>query len=104
MSFRGRLRLFFALIVIVPMIALGIVLFALTAQTETGKADAGISAGTRAAVGVYREEVERARPALRRIARDARLRRDVAAGRYGDAERRLRELTVGVVDESELRS
>jgi diguanylate cyclase (GGDEF)-like protein len=104
MSFRGRLRLFFALIVIVPMIALGIVLFALTAQTETGKADAGISAGTRAAVGLYREEVERARPALRRIARDARLRRDVAAGRYGDAERRLRELTVGVVDESELRS
>ena len=48
MSFRGRLRLFFALIVIVPMIALGIVLFALTARTETGKADAGIGTGARA--------------------------------------------------------
>jgi hypothetical protein len=49
MNFRGRLRLFFALIVIVPMLALGIVLFALTGRTETGKADAGIAAGTRTA-------------------------------------------------------
>jgi len=60
MSFRGRLRLFFALIVIVPMVALGIVLFTLTERTETGKADAGIATATRAAVGVYREDVVRA--------------------------------------------
>ena len=40
-SFRGRLRLFFGLIVIVPMIALAVVLFTLTARSETGKADAG---------------------------------------------------------------
>ncbi len=102
MSFRGRLRLFFALIVIVPMIALGIVLFALTARSETGKADAGIAAGTRAAVGIYREEMERARPALRRIARDERLQRAIASGRAGAAERRLRELSVGAVVAAEL--
>ena len=102
MSFRSRLRLFFALIVIVPMLALGIVLFALTAQTETGKADAGIAAGARAAVGVYREEAERARPALRRMVRDPELRRAVAAGRRHVAERRLRELVLGVVVQAEL--
>ena len=43
MSFRNRLRLFFGLIVIVPMVALGAVLFALTARSETGKADAGVN-------------------------------------------------------------
>ena len=46
-NFRARLRLFFVLLVILPMIALAIVLFTLTARSETGKADAGISAGTR---------------------------------------------------------
>jgi diguanylate cyclase (GGDEF)-like protein len=104
MSFRGRLRLFVALIVIVPMIALGIVLFALTGRTETGKADAGITTGTRAAIGVYREEIDRARPALRRIASDGELRRAIAAGRPAAVEHRLRDLAIGVVAEAELRS
>src|ERR671922_32881 len=67
MSFRGRLRLFFALIVVVPMVALGIVLFVLTGQTETGKADAGIAAGTRAAMGIYGEQAEQARASVRRL-------------------------------------
>ena len=62
MSFRGRLRLFFALIVIVPMIALGIVLFALTARTETGKADAGIGTAARTALAVHRDGVAAAAP------------------------------------------
>ena len=47
MDFRARLRLFFVLLVILPMIALAIVLFTLTARSETGKADAGIAGGTR---------------------------------------------------------
>ena len=50
MSFRGRLWLFFALIVIVPMIALAIVLFSLTASSETGKADAAVAQGMRTGV------------------------------------------------------
>jgi diguanylate cyclase (GGDEF)-like protein len=102
MSFRGRLRLFFALIVVVPMIVLGIVLFALTGRTETGKADAGIAAGTRATIGIYREEIEDARPALRRLAADGRLQRTLASGRTGFAERRLRELARGRVVAAEL--
>ena len=96
-SFRNRLRLFFGLIVIVPMVALGFVLFALTARSETGKADAGIVAGGRAAVGLYREEVAQARARLRRIAHDRELRLAIASGRPADADRRLRRLASGRV-------
>ena len=81
MSFRSRLRLFFALIVIVPMIALGIVLFALAARTETGKADAGIGTAARTAAAVHRDAAAAARLALRRVAADAGLQRAVVAGR-----------------------
>ncbi len=102
MSFRGRLRLFFALIVIVPMIALGIVLFALTERTETGKADAGLATATRAAVGAYREEVARARGPLRAVARDPELQRAVARGRVEDARARMGELVRGDVVAVEL--
>jgi diguanylate cyclase (GGDEF)-like protein len=101
-SFRNRLRLFFGLIVIVPMVAIGVVLFALTASSETGKADAGIVAGGRAAVGIYREQVERARDPLRRIARDRELHRAIASGSKAAAKRRLRELVVGPVRMGEL--
>jgi diguanylate cyclase (GGDEF)-like protein len=92
MSFRSRLRLFFALIVIVPMIALGIVLFALAARTETGKADAGIGTAARTAVAVHRDAAAAARLALRRVAADADLQRAVVAGRADAAERRMWEL------------
>jgi hypothetical protein len=53
-DFRARLRLFFVLLVIVPMIALAVVLFTLTARSETGKADAGISGGVRTAFAPIR--------------------------------------------------
>src|SRR5688500_119007 len=102
LSFRNRLRLFFGLIVIVPMVALCAVLFTLTAQSETGKADAGIVAGGRAAVGIYREQADRARPAVRRIARDDALHRDLVSGRRAAIARRLRELVTGPVHAAEL--
>jgi len=88
--------------VIVPMIALGVVLFALTARSETGKADAGLAAGGRVAAGVYREQAERAQPALHRIAADRQLQRALASGQAGAAERRLGELTAGAVVAGEL--
>jgi diguanylate cyclase (GGDEF)-like protein len=87
------LRLFFVLLVIVPMIALAIVVFTLTSRSETGKADAGISAGVRTAFGVYDEEAERAEPALREVASDARLLAALAAGDGVDA--RLEQLVGG---------
>jgi diguanylate cyclase (GGDEF)-like protein len=92
-SFRGRLRLFFVLLVIVPMIALAVVLFTLTSRSETGKADAGISAGTRTAFGLYEEAAASAEPALREVASDRRLRAALAAG--GGVDARLEELAAG---------
>jgi diguanylate cyclase (GGDEF)-like protein len=84
-SFRGRLRLFFVLLVIVPMIALAVVLFTLTSRSETGKADAGISAGTSTAFGIYEQAAARARPALHDVTSDRRLRAALAAGGGVDA-------------------
>src|SRR5437763_12237712 len=86
MSFRSRLLLFFMIIVIVPMIAVALVLFSITADSETGKADAAIAQGLRAAFAVYDGDRARARPALETTARDPELaaaiaKHDVAAAR-----------------------
>ena len=90
MNFRARLGLFFVLLVIVPMIALAVVLFTLTSRSETGKADAGISAGARTAFGVYEEAATDAAPALRHVASDPRLTQAIATNRGVHA--RMRQL------------
>ena len=104
MSFRGRLRLFFGLIVIVPMIALAVVLFTLTARSETGKAGAGISSGARAAFGVHLEQVRAAAPALREVTRDRELRDALGRAELDVATARLRGLVEGDVVAIELYS
>jgi diguanylate cyclase (GGDEF)-like protein len=103
-DFRARLRLFFVLLVIVPMIALAIVLFTLTARSETGKADAGIAGGVRTAFALYEERAAAAGPALRDVAADPQLNTALASG-SGIAER-LRQLIGGPdgIVEIELRS
>src|SRR3954449_12131863 len=55
MTFRARLRLFFVLIVIVPMLSVALVLFRLIDDSETGKANASIAARQTAAIRLYRE-------------------------------------------------
>jgi diguanylate cyclase (GGDEF)-like protein len=63
MSFRARLRLFFVLIVIVPMLSVALVLFRLISDNETGKTDSDIHARQHAAIQLYgeaRTEAERA--------------------------------------------
>src|SRR4051812_33327434 len=94
MSFRSRLLLFFMIIVIVPMVAVALVLFSITADSETGKADAQIAQGLRAAFAIYDSDRSEARPQLARVARDTPLaqalaRRDRAAlaGRVRTLER-----------------
>ncbi len=70
MSFRGRLRVFFALIVLVPLAVVTLVAFALTANSERGKADAGLATAQRTASGLLREAAAaQAGPALRRARR-----------------------------------
>ena len=70
MSFRSRLLLFFMIIVIVPMVAVALVLFSITADSETGKADAAIAEGMRGAFALYNADRAAAQPALKRVASD----------------------------------
>src|SRR5215211_920257 len=74
MSFRTWLRGFFFSIVIIPMIAVAFVLFELSSDSETGRADAAIAAGLHNAFAVYSDDARRATPALRAAARDQQLR------------------------------
>ena len=73
MSFRARLFLFFVIIVVVPMIAVALVLFSLTKDSETGKADAQIAQGLRVAFGEYADRRRDARSFLADVARDRQL-------------------------------
>lgn len=67
MTFHGRLRLFFAIIVLVPMVAIAVVLFALTADSEQGKADAGIATGLDVSLSLYDEGRSEAVDFLRQL-------------------------------------
>jgi diguanylate cyclase (GGDEF)-like protein len=70
MSFRNRLRLFFVVIVIVPMIAVGAVLFILIANAETGKDDARVSANSDTAVRMADDAIREGQALGREIATD----------------------------------
>ena len=104
MSFRARLWLFFALIVIVPMIALAMVLFSLTASSETGKADAGVAQGVRTAFAIHDAESRQVRDDASRVAADPALRRALVENRVADASARIVELVGGDVEAIEIRS
>src|SRR4051794_9404674 len=72
-SFRSRLLLFFMIIVIVPMVAVALVLFSITADSETGKADAQIAQGLRAAFAIYDADRGGARAPLTNVTHDRQL-------------------------------
>ena len=91
-SFRSRLLVFFTIIIVVPMIAVALVLFTLTEDSEHGKVDARLASGVRTAFTLYEEAREDAARPLRRIARDDALRAGLGSGDQRAIERRLREL------------
>ena len=70
MSFRGRLLVFFTIIVVIPMIAVALVLFSLTEDSEHGKVDARLAGGMRTTLAFYEEGREEARTVVARIAAD----------------------------------
>jgi diguanylate cyclase (GGDEF)-like protein len=92
LSFRSRLLVFFTIIVVVPMIAVALVLFSLTEDSEHGKVDSRLAGGLRTALSFYEEGREQARPVLARVADDGALRRALRSGDDGAIERRLRAL------------
>ena len=73
MSFRGRLTLFFLLIVVMPMIAVAVLVTQVTAQSRNGKADARLAAGLETALSIYRGDVAAARRAANEIGKDPTL-------------------------------
>src|SRR3954447_7103329 len=92
MSFRARLRLFFVLIVIVPMLSVAIVLFRLISDNETGKADASIAARQRAAISLYREATRRADGAVQGVGNDRVLAASLLSHNVDRARRRAVQL------------
>src|SRR5688572_4718505 len=95
MSFRSRLLVFFTIIVVVPMLGVGLVLFSLTSDSEHGKVDARLAGGLRTTLGFYEEARLDARRSLREIAQDDVLRGALRAGDKNATARRLRDLVSG---------
>src|SRR5215207_3197521 len=72
-SFRGRLRLFFAVIVIVPMIAVGVVLFQVLDASEGFKLDSTLTQAEKSGRALYDEDRRDAAAALELFVRDVAL-------------------------------
>lgn len=70
MSFRNRLTGFFVVIVVVPMVAVGVLVFRLIGTSEQGKADARASGLASAAVSLYDSESANGRLDAKTIARE----------------------------------
>jgi diguanylate cyclase (GGDEF)-like protein len=73
MSFRTRLTSFFVLIVVLPMIAVGFLVFRLISDSEQGKADARANGLATFAASVYQSEIATGRSDARQIAGDTSL-------------------------------
>jgi diguanylate cyclase (GGDEF)-like protein len=69
MSFRARLTTFFLLIVVVPMAAMGVLMFRLISDSQQGKADARANGFATAAGSVYQSGAAAARADAETIAR-----------------------------------
>jgi diguanylate cyclase (GGDEF)-like protein len=72
-SFRSRLRLFFVVAVVVPMLTMAVVLFLLVIETEESNTDARLSTALVTAMQVLQEESDEAADVARRIADDQAL-------------------------------
>src|SRR4051812_43644978 len=95
MSFRARLRLFFVLIVILPMLAVAIVLFRLISDNETGKADADIAARQQTVINLYNDATRRAERAVAQVGSDRVLAESLVSGNIDRARKRARQMLVG---------
>src|SRR5437660_9388958 len=69
MSFRTRLTGFFVLIVILPMVAVGVLVFRLIGDSEQGKADARAGGLASAAASLYQNESASGRADAQTLAR-----------------------------------
>jgi diguanylate cyclase (GGDEF)-like protein len=91
-SFRTRLRLFFVLIVIVPMIAVTLIVFRLIAESENGQADARVAARQETAISLYYDARGDADRLAARLGRDPQLARALRSGDAAQVRRVARRL------------
>src|SRR3954454_487918 len=88
-SFRNRLRLFFVVIVIVPMVAVALVLYRLVAAADDGKVDAALAQNQTAAMRLLGQDERRAGVVANAIVKDPRLSREIRAGHAAAINARL---------------
>src|SRR6185503_4173519 len=96
MSFRGRLLVFFTIIVVIPMIAVALVLFKLTEDSEHGKVDSRLAGGLQTTLSFYDAARADARAVAGRVASDGALLQALQAGDTRAAKSRLEQLDDGV--------
>src|SRR5215212_2309340 len=72
-TFRARLRLFFVVIVVFPMITIAVVLYQLIVASESSQTDARLAQSQTVALGIYKEEQKQAGALADQIGRDQQL-------------------------------
>jgi diguanylate cyclase (GGDEF)-like protein len=92
-SFRARLRLFFVVIVVFPMITIAVVLYQLIVASESSQTDARLAESQTVALGIYEEEQKAAGELAVRIGKDQQLADALAADDRPAVQRRLDTLT-----------
>jgi diguanylate cyclase (GGDEF)-like protein len=88
-TFRARLRLFFVVIVVVPMITMAVVLFQLIVESERSQTDARLSEAHTVSLGLYKDEQAKAAAQAREIGGDQALADALDAGDGKAAQARL---------------
>src|SRR3954452_23798235 len=88
-SFRGRLRLFFVVIVVIPMIAVGVVLFQFLDVGESVKLDSTLAEASTGAQSLYRESRDDGRRASKPITMDQELALAIKTGDRPAVQRRI---------------
>jgi len=74
------------------MAAVAVVLFRVTSDSETGKADSRIAQGLTTALAVYQADIDRADGALAQVARDPQMSRALARRKGGPVRARARQI------------
>jgi diguanylate cyclase (GGDEF)-like protein len=92
MSFRGRLSLFFLLIVVLPMVAFAVLVTQVVSESTNGKADARLTQALHTSVSLYRDDAASARTAAKRLAQDPALATALAADDRAQIETVVRQL------------
>ncbi len=92
MSFRGKLGIFFLLVVVVPLVSVAFVLFRLVDDNETGKADARLASNQAVALKLTREARTSAGTIAERVVDDRQVGAALRSGDDAALQARLRVL------------